>query len=532
MYQSWIPRFSTTVLIAAMFFGTTSCKKKKAPPVQPVPEPILSSSDVSAAKQALHEDLEVASRALCRRKPALGKTLPGESTRALANLLKDTATIEACAVKDGRKKDGNEQTRAPDETKAPGKTHQAKALDKADKSTKTNAADEHHKTNKTTETSQPNETPPSAKTQATASDRIQSPCSRLWSRLRNILSHEAVCSPFAMTSRSGDRPPQIRRAVRFVDVLLGDVSRIAKRSPNQALDRLLLVTMLLEDFQRGPVPWAVAVALTSIWPKLGEAFATVLSRLRHPSRQLPEKVTNLRRALPSLRSVLLGEHLHRLASAGLLPGRVDLSKAAFPALDAKGRSPLDQQALADHQALALLLARHFYRRALAGCRGRSLAVCRSALHQIQTSTSPDQLVEKLHRIFLVRFQSFSQFRDLVLSALAPRDGKKQTEDQAASLYWNELVTWTRAWNDDNIPLLARPGFVLAAVGYHVKVLRFLARHPTRAIYSQVAPFVFSFSEPYSGKPIVAKPSGHNVEVTPPSQASDLKISPYVIRLKH
>ncbi len=475
-------------LVAVLFAVAGGCNKQKTAPVEPLPGPMLSEDLVSRARSGLHDDLEVVSKALCKRKPVTRLVRPGDGTKELAALLADKKALDACS----------------------GST----------KSTETKAAKQAPTMDKRGQTEDATDQKPKLP-----------PCESIWRRLAILLSRQSVCSPFSMTRRSGDRPPQTRLATILVDSLLADVQQTGKRKPRRALVRLSLLMAMLEDFQRGPVPWATAVALTKLWPKVAEVFAALLSRNRKAPRILEKRITRLNAALPSIRSVLLGEHLHRMALAGLLPGRVDLSRRVFPALPAAPNSKVETVIQADHRNLALLLARHFYRRAVAGCRGRSLSICRAALKKVATDQDTDQFVDELKRHFLVRFQQAPAFRTLVMNATIGKGEKRLTEDEAAVRYWNKLLAWAKPWNTQTLPLLARPGFLLAAMGYHVKVSLFIAKHPTRAIYSQVAPFAFSFAEPYSGKPIRVAPDGHKIEVTAPARAVSLHLSPYIIELK-
>ena len=513
---------SVTALVGAFLWtGSLGCKGKKSGPSIPVPDPILNRAEVAAAKKAVHTDLAAASKALCRRKP-LFKGRPGDGTKELAAILADERALDACVATVGphapppsRRSESHGQVAA----RTNGQTHQTGKVEaKASEKDRQAAGAKDQRTGRAEA--------------AEAAPPALSPCDRIWKRLSRALSHESICSPFAMTVRSGDRPPKVSQAVRFTDMLLADTSRLANRNPRLALRRLVLVAMLLEDLRRGAVDWTTAVTLTNLWPKLADLFALLVAKTKRLPENMPRLVTRLQRQVPGIRSVLLGEHLRRLAAAGLLSGRVDLSVKQFPALDMETSNALDARALADHRDLALLLARHCYRRSLAECRAKSLSVCQAALHKIEVQNQRDQRLEELHRMFLVRFQKFGRFRNLVMRTVAPKGEKKLTEDEASARYWAKLLAWSRAWDEKTLPLLARSGFYLAAMGYHLKVKRFVLNHPTRAIYSQVASFVFSFSEPYSGKPILARPNGHDVEVTPPPQAATIKVSPYVIRLKH
>ncbi len=375
-------------------------------------------------------------------------------------------------------------------------------------------------------------------------------CGAFFQKLGQAVQHERVCSP-GRVDRLGGKPVLSAKDLVEAAVAAGRASRgWARFRP------LLQAGLAVWDMARGPVVWwrigaaseAMGLLVAAFRRTLNETQGRGLSR-RHRDH-LVQSLAALVAARPNLRGALLGDHVARLAAAGLLGRRVatasGMSDVPVPAAPLSQAGP-DRRAWEDYRAVARVLAARLFERAWKAC-DPSAPIRSCVLRLDRISRDRAKLAEELGREFLARYERYAAFERLVRSVDAEAEkgadvqageatdespgSREEGSDQGpARRVWGRLLNWAYGFPSETALAFGRACFLVSAVLLHAKVVRFVRRHPSLAHFAKVAPLAFQVVDPASGKPLRVARSPRGIEVLPPGGEAGPKYEIF-LRARH
>jgi hypothetical protein len=388
--------------------------------------------------------------------------------------------------------------------------------------------------------------------------RVSAACRKLPEKVRSVVAHQNVCSPY-LPGKPGRLRPEVAVALGRAIALTARAR--AKRSTLAAARLILDGLRLSQDLDRGGTAWKTSLAANAMAAYLGASFEWLANTRplgRKTITKLGREVDELQKTEPTVVSHLHGSFLAAQVRNFLIPLEPagweppgGVPEGASKPIDVRveeasglrrelGRKKL-AQALEDQLLLGWIVAHRAWDILEGRCRNASTP--RDCL--IRMERGVEKLDDSLEELWGVMVKRMEKFEPLVRLAGSVRkrmeekvgdkggsatrrgdvgqEGDERDEPEGAAnglkadrrAFWKVLTSWAVPYRRSEVRGSCRRGFYLAAIDLHLELRRRAETRRGRVSYQESVKTAFSHTEPFSGKPLKVKRVAHWLLVAPP-----------------